>query len=289
MEDGKNYDLAMLLKLGDLDIRKTSAKNEALSVAEYFNTLTKFLNVSTEVIEGLEQITKLAGDEKVFQNLAEMKNLLTGIDCDKLLPVIDGILDAGEKGNKEVAAICAEKLFTDFIILYNRTKTAEKVQRISKSANADVSIQDYEKKDKLSLKAFMKQLDYEEANRKLRILAVDDASFMLSTISSVLKNDYEVFSLTKGALVEKFLRHTTPELFLLDYTMPEINGFQLVPIIRSFEEHENTPIIFLTAMGTTHHVSKAFSLGACDFVVKPVNPEILREKIAKHIVRKKAY
>jgi len=76
---------------------------------------------------------------------------------------------------------------------------------------------------------------------------------------------------------------------LLDYKMPDLNGFELVPIIRSFEEHKDTPIIFLTSMGTTEHVSAAAMLGASDFLVKPFEPYTLQDKIAKHIVRKKSF
>jgi len=130
------------------------------------------------------------------------------------------------------------------------------------------------------------RLDNNKNSRKLRILAVDDTGFMLQTIKSALSGDYEVFLLKNPVLVKDFLKHTKPELFLLDYTMPEINGVELVSIIRGFEEHKDTPIIFLTAKGTPQHITEAISAGACDYVIKPLNAEILREKIAKHIVRK---
>jgi len=76
---------------------------------------------------------------------------------------------------------------------------------------------------------------------------------------------------------------------LLDYKMPELNGFELVPIIRSFEEHKDTPIIFLTSMGTKGNISVAAMLGAVDFVVKPFDSDTLHEKIAKHIVKKNLF
>ena len=88
-------------------------------------------------------------------------------------------------------------------------------------------------------------------------------------------------------MVEKFLQQITPELFLLDYKMPELSGFDLIPIIRSFEAHKDTPIIFLTSMATAEYVTNAFALGACDYIVKPFQGKQLREKINKHIVRKK--
>jgi DNA-binding response OmpR family regulator len=95
--------------------------------------------------------------------------------------------------------------------------------------------------------------------------------------------------MTDPTKLEKFLQQITPELFLLDYNMPVLSGFDLIPIIRNFEEHKNTPIIFLTSMGTQTNVATAFKLGACDFIVKPFQGLQLREKIKKHIVRKKLF
>jgi len=124
---------------------------------------------------------------------------------------------------------------------------------------------------------------------KQMVLAVDDSPVVLKTISSVLSDTYKVFVLPKPTKIQDVLQKLTPELFLLDYKMPELSGFELIPIIRSFEKHKETPIIFLTSAGTIENVSAALTLGACDFILKPVKPDILREKIATHIVRKKAF
>jgi putative two-component system response regulator len=120
----------------------------------------------------------------------------------------------------------------------------------------------------------------------MRILAVDDDPIIIETISSLLGNEYKVFGMTNQTMLEKFLQQVIPDLFLLDYKMPGRSGFELIPIIRSFEDHKDTPIIFLTSMGTVDHVSAAAALGACDFIVKPFKDNMLREKVAKHIVRK---
>jgi putative two-component system response regulator len=125
------------------------------------------------------------------------------------------------------------------------------------------------------------------ANRP-KILCVDDAAFMLQTISTALGDEYEVFTLSKAKGVELFLQNNDPDLILLDYNMPDLTGFELVPIIKSIEAHKDTPIIFLTASGDTERVSEAISLGACDYVIKPLKAEILREKVAKHIAQRKA-
>ena len=138
----------------------------------------------------------------------------------------------------------------------------------------------------LPLADWIHQWDAEAANRKPVILAVDDSPVILQSVSFLLGETYKVYTLPKPTELEKVLQKLAPDLFLLDYKMPEISGFELVPVIRSFERHKDTPIMFLTSEGTVSNVTAALALGACDFVVKPFKPEILREKIAKHIGKK---
>lgn len=283
----KIYDLPALLKWGDLDIRGIAAKNEKLSVDEYFKTLSKFLDDAPIVEDSLTKIITLAAREADFQNLSDTVDLLTNIGGDKIIPGISSVLEAGEKNNRQTAALQSLRIAADFRELYKRTMTAGKKVKVKVHNTGEKAMRDEDEEP--SLKMVLEELDYEEANRKLRILAVDDTSMMLHTISLMLNDDYEIFSLTNGAQVKSFLRHTTPELFLLDYSMPGMNGFELMPVIRSFEEHKDTPVIFLTSMGTPYHVNSAASLGARDFIIKPVNEKILLEKIAVHIVRKKAF
>jgi len=227
------YDLRTLLKMNDLDIRKT-ANDNLITTYDYFELLTNFT-----------------------KNAPDAANALSSVDA-------------------KVSAILRDTAALDK--LRERIKTAaDEIKTINEESSATL------------LQDTLNELDEEEKCRKLRILCVDDSAFMLQTLTRILSDLYEVFSLSKGALIEKFLANTTPELFILDYNMPEMTGFDIVPVIRSLEEHKNTPIIFLTAMGTPHHVKGAVSLGACDFAVKPLNAELLRKKIAKHIVRKKSF
>jgi PleD family two-component response regulator len=129
--------------------------------------------------------------------------------------------------------------------------------------------------------------DVEEADQKLLVLAIDDCPDILMAVSAALCDDYKVFKLPRSASLEDVLKKVTPDLFLLDYQMPELNGFDLIPIIRELDGHKETPIIMLTSAGTIDHVSVALGLGACDYVVKPFDRYVLHEKVAKHIYRSK--
>jgi PleD family two-component response regulator len=107
------------------------------------------------------------------------------------------------------------------------------------------------------VKVALRQLHQEEIARKLRIMAIDDMLFILQTISQVLSKEYKVYKLTNPTMLEEALQHVTPELFLLDCDMPQRNGFDLVPVIRSYEEHKTTPIIFFFFLGTADNISAA--------------------------------
>ena len=301
MADGLrlNFDFPTLLRLGDLDIRRIATEKQSLTVKDFFSLLSKFIDLAPLATDALTRIIHLQCERNDFLILAEMKVLLEDIGYIKLIPVIGGILSAGEKGNMEFAADCAKRVLTDFKRLHTRTETAIKTgtsEDLSAMDTHDViySFMSYSRNygvtaRGLPLRDVLEQVDFEESTRKMRILAVDDSPTMLKSIISTLKDQYKVFTLSNPTQVERFLRQITPELFLLDYKMPDLNGFELVPIIRSFDEHKDTPIVFLTSMGTIDLVSTAAMLGACDFLVKPFDPYTLQDKIAKHIVRKKSF
>jgi len=119
------------------------------------------------------------------------------------------------------------------------------------------------------------------------ILAIDDSPVALRAVSAVLGGEYEVLTLTEPEELERIMKKIKPDLFLLDCKMPGTGGFELIPVIRGLEGHLNTRIIFLTSEGTIENLTAAIALGACDFIVKPFIPDVLRERIAKHIARRR--
>jgi PleD family two-component response regulator len=115
------------------------------------------------------------------------------------------------------------------------------------------------------------------------ILAVDDNASILRSVNYLLSSRYKVYTLAEPLKLKAMLSMVTPDLFLLDCNMPELNGFDLVPVIRETREHKETPIMFLTSEGTIDNISVAINLGACDFITKPINDNILREKIDQRL------
>ena len=124
--------------------------------------------------------------------------------------------------------------------------------------------------------------DINEDN-KPAVLVVDDVSSMLRATQYALRDRYKVYTLSKSKDVMDFLRNNKPDLILLDYVMPGLNGFDLIPMIQKLPEHKDTPIIIMTSEGTLEHVNEAIILGASDFIVKPFKQLELNHKVAKHI------
>jgi len=276
-ETTKYFDLPRLLKQNDLNTRNF-AETAEVSVDKYFLALSKFMELAPFVPAALRKFIDRNGDKDVYKTLNDMAALLKDIGCKKFISDIYSILDAYEKGNWRLAAHHAEMITDEFEHFYQPVIAAK---RAAKPEDAQIG--------SLSLKEYISRFDEEEANRKLVILTVDDSPVILQSVSSVLSDTYKVYTLPKPAEIEKVLKKLTPDLFLLDYLMPEVNGLELISKIRNMEDHKDTPIIFLTSEGDIDTVTAALGLGACDFVVKPFRAEVLREKIARHIVRKKRY
>ena len=129
-------------------------------------------------------------------------------------------------------------------------------------------------------------IDNDVNARRQSILAVDDSPSMLRSIHFALHSRYKVHTLQKPENLKKIIEGLKPDLFLLDYNMPEINGFELVKIIREFAHFKNTPIVFLTSESSPEHLKEAINLGISDYIVKPFNPKKLRDKIT-HCLEKK--
>jgi DNA-binding response OmpR family regulator len=122
--------------------------------------------------------------------------------------------------------------------------------------------------------------------KKQTILVIDDSPEILMTVYTMLHKTYKIYTLPTPNKLEDLLQHTTPDLFLLDYKIPELSGFDIIPVIRKFSKHKDTPIIILTSDGTEDCLIMAHLLGACDFIVKPFESRVLHKKVAKHIVKK---
>ncbi|HEX8666833.1 MAG TPA: response regulator [Allosphingosinicella sp.] len=124
-------------------------------------------------------------------------------------------------------------------------------------------------------------LPAEEPVERPRVLVVDDDERNLLAVRTVLEDLGEVVEAKSG---EEALRHLLRGEFaviLLDVYMPGLDGYETAQMIRSREQTKRIPIVFLSAVNKeAEHLIRGYSMGAVDYVFKPVDPVVLRSKVA---------
>jgi signal transduction histidine kinase/DNA-binding response OmpR family regulator len=121
-----------------------------------------------------------------------------------------------------------------------------------------------------------------QTEERINILMVDDSPTNLLALEAILRGeDRNLIPISSGKDALRFLLDNEAAVVLLDVYMPGIDGLETAQLIRGRERSRDTPIIFLTANSTgVRHLSRGYSLGAVDYIVKPVEPDILRSKVA---------
>lgn len=119
-----------------------------------------------------------------------------------------------------------------------------------------------------------------QTDEKARILIVDDREDKRMAMEAILADlDQHIVKASSGRDALRILMHQTFAVILLDVNMPSMDGFETALLIRQRRNLEHVPIIFVTGISDTEtHVSRGYSLGAVDYILTPVVPEILRAK-----------
>jgi PAS domain S-box-containing protein len=116
------------------------------------------------------------------------------------------------------------------------------------------------------------------------ILLVDDRPDKLLALEAVISDLGRTVKTHSGAEALKAVLREDFAVILLDVNMPGMDGFETASLIRQRRSSEKTPIIFFTALDNTEtHVTRGYSLGAVDYLRVPVEPEVLRAKVAAFV------
>lgn len=126
-----------------------------------------------------------------------------------------------------------------------------------------------------------------DAGEKPTILVVDDTPDNLTLVSNLLKKDYRVRVAISGEKALKIaFSDTPPDLILLDVMMPVMDGYEVCQQLRDNSLTAHIPIIFLTAKSEVEDERKGLSLGASDYITKPISPPILEARVKTHLAAK---
>src|SRR5919205_1987996 len=118
------------------------------------------------------------------------------------------------------------------------------------------------------------------SEEKANILVVDDLPEKLLVFSSILEElGQNLVMVRSGADALREVLHGEFAVILLDVNMPDIDGLETAKLIRQYKRSAHTPIIFITAYADEMQTAQGYSLGAVDYILSPVRPDVLRSKV----------
>jgi signal transduction histidine kinase/DNA-binding response OmpR family regulator len=116
--------------------------------------------------------------------------------------------------------------------------------------------------------------------QKANILIVDDLAEKLLVFRTILEElDQNLVMVRSGSEALREVLGREFAVILLDVNMPDIDGLETAKLIRQYKKSAHTPIIFITAYADEMQTAQGYSLGAVDYILSPVRPDVLRSKV----------
>ena len=119
----------------------------------------------------------------------------------------------------------------------------------------------------------------EASQQKKKILVVDDSGAMLRNVKGWLEDKYQVILANSGAMAIKYLATNRPDLVLLDYEMPVVDGRQVLEMIRTETDFCDVPVIFLTSKNDKESIMKVLDLKPEGYLLKSMEPTQIMQEI----------
>ena len=124
------------------------------------------------------------------------------------------------------------------------------------------------------------------ASPRPRILVVDDHPSNVQALYQALHADHQVLVATNGEQALALCEAKQPDLVLLDVVMPGIDGYEVCARLKAGGNTRHIPVIFVTSRDDEEAETRGLGIGAADFITKPINPAIVRARVATQLTLK---
>ncbi len=122
-----------------------------------------------------------------------------------------------------------------------------------------------------------------------RILIVDDdRTTRMGLVDAFMRENYEVEQASNGIQALTICKRSMPELILMDAVMPQLNGFDACQMIREIPHGADIPVLMITSLEDETSIVRAFSCGATDYIAKPINFSVLKQRVVRLIKANRA-
>ena len=116
------------------------------------------------------------------------------------------------------------------------------------------------------------------------LIAEDSAvtrAFLVSTLEEI--DNFDIVEASTGFEALKQLPRREFALIITDINMPDINGLELINFVKNNVNYRNIPLIVVTTEGADRDRQKGIALGADEYLVKPIDPDLLQKVVKKHL------
>ncbi len=124
---------------------------------------------------------------------------------------------------------------------------------------------------------------------KHKILIVDDEPINIELLEGILSKDYKIIKAYNGMEAFNLAKRNFPDLVLLDIVMPDMNGYDVCKLMKSNYETISIPVIMVTVLKEKQNKIDAIMAGADDFIIKPIDIDILNARVKSLLRIKKTY
>jgi diguanylate cyclase (GGDEF)-like protein len=118
---------------------------------------------------------------------------------------------------------------------------------------------------------------------KNSLLIIEDSTLVIASLTGILETDYTIFTAATGAEGIKAARDFLPDVIISGIMMPDMDGYNLLTILKEIDFLKKTPVIFITGSRRVTDEEKGLTLGCADYITKPFSNNIVKLRIKKQI------
>ena len=119
--------------------------------------------------------------------------------------------------------------------------------------------------------------------KKHSILVIDDNISSIDALRTILSAEYKVYAVKDSNQALETAERILPDLILLDIIMPDMDGYDVVALLKKSEKTKNIPVIFITGLDNANAEEKGLTLGASDYISKPFHSGIVNQRVRNQI------
>ena len=123
----------------------------------------------------------------------------------------------------------------------------------------------------------------EMPDNKNSILIVDDESSNITALKTILSPEYIVYASSDGHDAIETAEEFLPDVILLDVLMPDMDGYNVISVLKSTEKTRNIPVVFITGLDNSDAEEKGLVLGAADYMPKPFSSAIVKLRVQNQL------